>query len=172
MKRLKPLNRGEEKPRPKGKLGYLGFYNSGHESQQKEQLEQLRNSFENSYSGYLELDPKDLLDLIDNDLNEDLRYWGVKDDKMGPIKEDDEVTSLKGHRDHDDWVFIHRNLHRPPYYSIKSGRSGGPVIGYDTDIWLEDVTFKVQPGGRERTRKEMRRNVHAGVYWKNKRFWW
>ena len=55
----------------------------------KEQIEQLRNSFENSYGGYLELDPKDLLDLIDNDLNEDLKYWGVKDDKMGPIKEDD-----------------------------------------------------------------------------------
>jgi len=244
------LNRGEEKPRPKGKLGHLNFYNSGHERQQKEQIEQLRNSFENSYGGYLELDPKDLLDLIDNDLNEDLKYWGVKDDKMGPIKEDDfdwaegnsyngvkfktidnptptytiedtndgdiikvvdqdgkmvnyitkwyvgqqfesgkwyllpigesinesddfgggedEITSLKGHRDHDDWVFIHRNLHRPPYYSIKSGRSGGPVIGYDTDIWLEDVTFKVQPGGRERTRKEMRRNVHAGVIGKIK----
>jgi len=162
------LNRGEEKPRPKGKLGHLNFYNSGHESQNKEQIEQLRNSFENSYGGYLELDPKDLLDLIDNDLNEDLKYWGVKDDKMGPIKEDDEVTSLKGHRDYDDWVFIHRNLHRPPYYSIKSGRSGGPVIGYDTDIWLEDVTFKVQPGGRERTRKEMRRNVHAGVIGKIK----
>ena len=162
------LNRGEEKPRPKGKLGHLNFYNSEHESQNKEQIEQLRNSFENSYGGYLELDPKDLLDLIDNDLNEDLKYWGVKDDKMGPIKEDDEVTSLKGHRDHDDWVFIHRNLHRPPYYSIKSGRSGGPVIGYDTDIWLEDVTFKVQPGGRERTRKEMGRNVHAGVIGKIK----
>jgi len=268
------LSRGEEKPRPKGKLGHLSFYSGGKESQRKQHLEQLKDSWENSYSGYLEIDVKDLLDIIDGNLNEnlkdtddlkwikdvtpteygwgynsfkdaiisqlgdgrseelknlkyqdiaigdniifegdnftvekkevnsgitiitlknqrtdklfkvrlfsppgledktldeDLGYWGVRDDKMGPIKEDDdEVTSLKGHRDHDDWVFIHRNLHRPPYYSIKAGRSGGPVIGYDTDIWLEDVTFKVQPGGRDRTRKEMRKNVHAGVVGKIK----
>ena len=76
---------------------------------------------------------------------------------------DDEVTTLKGHRDYNDWVFIHRNLNRPPYYSIKAGKSGGPVIGYDTDIHLKDVIFKVQKGGQERVRKEMRKNVHAGV---------
>lgn len=81
---------------------------------------------------------------------------------------DDEVTSLKGHRDYDDWVFIHRNLNRPPYYSIKAGKSGGPVIGYDTDIHLKDVIFKVQKGGQSRVRKEMRKNVHAGVVGKIK----
>ena len=81
---------------------------------------------------------------------------------LGPLKED-EVTTLKGHRDYDEWVFIHRNLNRPPYYSIKAGKSGGPVIGYDTSIYLEDVTFKVQKGGQDRVRKEMRKNVHAGV---------
>jgi len=265
------LSRGEEKPRPKGKLGHLSFYSGGKESQRKQHLEQLKDSWENSYGGYLEIDPKDLLDLVDNNLSEDIKYmadndgldwimdtepsdfgygvydslkdavisqlgdydnisiedtvvfegdnftvyrveiqsgreivtlknnrtnknfqivlhnpippewekelppldedleyWGVRGDKMGPIKEDDEVTSLKGHRDYDNWVFIHRNLHRPPYYSIKAGRSGGPVIGYDTDIWLEDVTFKVQAGGRDRTRKEMRKNVHAGVVGKIK----
>ena len=32
---VEALNRGEEKPRPKGKLGHLNFYNSGHESQQQ-----------------------------------------------------------------------------------------------------------------------------------------
>ena len=183
---------------------------------------------------------KDVLrDKIKRELrNEDLEYWGVRGDKMGPLKEDDfswaegysldnvtfktkerpdltyrikddnnltvrlykedgmyvcafvrdyvdkkfesgewypihinesinesddEVTTLKGHRDHDDWVFIHRNLNRPPYYSIKAGKSGGPVIGYDTSIYLEDVTFKVQKGGQDRVRKEMRKNVHAGV---------
>ena len=177
--------------------------------------------------------------------NEDLEYWGVRGDKMGPLKEDDfswaagdslngvifktkdrpnltyiiqdddnstvrvykkdgehvnnivrdyvmrkfksgewyvindkqinedesendEVTSLKGHRDYDDWVFIHRNLNRPPYYSIKAGKSGGPVIGYDTDIHLKDVIFKVQRGGQSRVRKEMRKNVHAGVVGKIK----
>ncbi len=98
-------------------------------------------------------------------IREDLEYWGVDGDKMGPIKEDedDEVTSLRGHRDYDDWVFIHRNLNRPPYYSIKAGKSGGPVIGYDTDIHLKDVLFKVQKGGQERVRREKRKNVHAGV---------
>ena len=98
-------------------------------------------------------------------LREDLEYWGVRGDKMGPLKEDedDEVTTLKGHRDYGDWVFIHRNLNRPPYYSIKSGKSSGPVIGYDTDIHLKDVVFKVQKGGQNRVRKEMRKNVHAGV---------
>ena len=98
-------------------------------------------------------------------IREDLEYWGVRGDKMGPLKEDedDEVTTLKGHRDYGDWVFIHRNLNRPPYYSIKSGKSGGPVIGYDTDIYLKDVIFKVQKGGQNRVRKEMRKNVHAGV---------
>jgi hypothetical protein len=100
-------------------------------------------------------------------LDEDLEYWGVKGDKMGPIKEEedgeDEVTSLKGHKNYNGWVFIHRNLNRPPYYSIKAGKSGGPVIGYDTDIHLKDVIFKVQKGGQSRVRKEMRKNVHAGV---------
>jgi hypothetical protein len=76
---------------------------------------------------------------------------------------EDEVTSLKGHRGYEGWVFIHRNLNRPPYYSIKAGKSGGPVIGYDTDIYLKDVIFKVQKGGQKRVRKEMRKNVHAGV---------
>ena len=95
--------------------------------------------------------------------------WYVVDDK--PINEEesdfglenDEVTSLKGHRDYTDWVFVHRNLNRPPYYSIKAGKSGGPVIGYDTDIHLKDVQFKVQKGGMNRVRKEKRKNVHAGV---------
>jgi hypothetical protein len=95
--------------------------------------------------------------------------WYVMDDK--PINEEesefglenDEVTSLKGHRDYTDWVFVHRNLNRPPYYSIKAGKSGGPVIGYDTDIHLKDVQFKVQKGGMNRVRKEKRKNVHAGV---------
>jgi hypothetical protein len=108
---------------------------------------------------------QNLRDKIRRELrNEDLEYWGVRGDKMGPLKEDDdEVTTLKNHRDHDGWVFIHRNLNRPPYYSIKAGKSGGPVIGYDTDIHLKDVIFKVQKGGQSRVRKEMRKNVHAGV---------
>ena len=96
-------------------------------------------------------------------------WYVIEDDKLIHEvdsdfgSEDDEITSLKGHRDYTDWVFIHRNLNRPPYYSIKAGKSGGPVIGYDTDIHLKDVQFKVQKGGMNRVRKEKRKNVHAGV---------
>ena len=96
-------------------------------------------------------------------------WYVIEDDKLIHEvdsdfgSEDDEITSLKGHRDYNDWVFIHRNLNRPPYYSIKAGKSGGPVIGYDTDIHLKDVQFKVQKGGMNRVRKEKRKNVHAGV---------
>ena len=95
--------------------------------------------------------------------------WYVIDDK--PINEEesefgsenDEVTSLKGHRDYDDWVFVHRNLNRPPYFSIKAGKSGGPVIGYDTDLHLKDVLFKVQKGGQSRVRKEKEKMFTPGV---------
>ncbi len=76
---------------------------------------------------------------------------------------EDEVTSLKGHKNYNGWVFVHRNLNRPPYWSIKAGKSGGPVIGYDKDIHLKDVIFKVQKGGQSRVRKEKTKNVHAGV---------
>ena len=104
--------------------------------------------------------------------SEDLEYWGVKGDKMGPLKEDEdwggEETELAGHRGYKGWVFIHRNLNKPPYWSIKKGKSGGPVIGYDKDILLKDVIFKVQKGGQSRVRKEMRKNVHAGVVGKIK----
>lgn len=79
-----------------------------------------------------------------------------------------EDVTLKDHIGYNGWVFIHRNLHKPPYWSIKKGISGGNVIGYDTDIWLTNVTFKVQEGGRERVRKEKRKNVHAGVVGKIK----
>ncbi len=106
-------------------------------------------------------------------LVEDLKYWGFDGDSIGPLKEiDDEWgsdnTELQGHKNYTGWVFIHRNLHKPPYWSIKRGKSGGKVIGYDTDIWLTDVIFKVQKGGRERVRKEMKKNVHAGVVGKIK----
>ena len=124
----------------------------------------LKNTGTNKAFDVIVADPYGKAELF-AELNEDLEYWGVRGDKMGPLKEDedDEVTTLKGHRDYGDWVFIHRNLNRPPYYSIKSGKSGGPVIGYDTDIYLKDVIFKVQKGGQNRVRKEMRKNVHAGV---------
>jgi hypothetical protein len=106
--------------------------------------------------------------MVESIIKEDMEYWGYDGDSLGPLKEiDDEwgsdETELSGHKGYDGYVFIHRNLHKPPYWSIKKGKSGGPVIGYDTDILLSDVTFKVQQGGKERVRREMKKNVHAGV---------
>jgi len=79
--------------------------------------------------------------------------------------EDDEFDdiNLSDHKNYSNWVFIHRNLNKPPYWSIKRGKSGGNVIGYDKTIKLKDVEFKVQKGGQSRVRKEKRKNVHAGV---------
>ncbi len=74
-----------------------------------------------------------------------------------------EDINLSNHKGYDGWVFIHRNLNKPPYWSIKEGKSGGNVIGYDKSIKLKDVEFKVQKGGQSRVRKEKRKNVHAGV---------
>ena len=74
-----------------------------------------------------------------------------------------EDINLSNHKGYDGWVFIHRNLNKPPYWSIKQGKSGGNVIGYDKSIKLKDVEFKVQKGGQSRVRKEKRKNVHAGV---------
>jgi hypothetical protein len=88
---------------------------------------------------------------LNENINESDQDWGS------------EETELAGHKGYKGWVFIHRNLNKPPYWSIKKGKSGGLVIGYDTDIHLKDVIFKVQKGGRDRVRKEMRKNVHAGV---------
>lgn len=58
-------------------------------------------------------------------------------------------------------VFVHWNLHRD-CYSVKDARSGR-VIGYADDLVVEVAKFVVQPAGRDKTRREKRKNVHAGV---------
>jgi hypothetical protein len=141
------------------------------------------NKDDYEYRESLNTKTRDVAKMIKNRIGEsflveDLEYWGVSDAtedeyEMGALTEiDDEWgsdnTELSGHKEHDGWVFIHRNLHKPPYWSIKKGRSGGKVIGYDTDIWLTDVSFKVQQKGKERVRREIRKNVHAGVIGKIK----
>jgi hypothetical protein len=74
--------------------------------------------------------------------------------------------NLSGHKNYTDWVIVHRNLNKPPYWSIKKSNGSkkiGKVIGYDTSILLKDVRFIVLKGGQERARIEQTKNVHGGA---------
>ena len=54
-------------------------------------------------------------------------------------------------------VQVYFNLHRRCW----SVRQRGRVIGHANSLVLRDVTWRVQPSGRERVRREGRKNVHA-----------
>lgn len=59
-------------------------------------------------------------------------------------------------------VEVYRNLHKKCF----SIRHKGKVIDYvkdDEELHLTDVTFRVQPAGCARVRREKRKNVHAYV---------
>lgn len=57
-------------------------------------------------------------------------------------------------------VEVYRNL-RDEIFSIRS--PGGKVITRRSMVTLRDVKFIVQPAGREKVRREKRKNVHAFV---------
>ena len=54
----------------------------------------------------------------------------------------------------------HKNL-----WSVRAlaGPDKGRVITHLPEVYLEDCTFAVQPAGRERVRREKKKNVHAFV---------
>ena len=54
-------------------------------------------------------------------------------------------------------VDVYWNLHK----NIWSVREKGKVIAHMGTVVLSDVTFRVQPAGRERVRREGKKNVHA-----------
>lgn len=56
-------------------------------------------------------------------------------------------------------VEVYKNLHTGTY----SVRHKGRVIDHPTRLTLWNVTFAVQPAGREKVRREGRKNVHAFV---------
>ena len=56
-------------------------------------------------------------------------------------------------------VQVYRNL-RKKCYSV---RQNGKVIMHTNSLMLKDATFVVQPAGRDRVRREKRKNVHAYV---------
>jgi hypothetical protein len=61
-------------------------------------------------------------------------------------------------------VEVYRNLHKD-CYSVRalSGENKGLVIGHVQSITLQDVSFAVQPAGRNRVLEEKRKNVHAFI---------
>ena len=56
-------------------------------------------------------------------------------------------------------VEVYRNLHNDKL----SVRYKGKVVGHVDCIWLRNATFAVQPAGRDRVRREKKKNVHAFV---------
>jgi len=58
-------------------------------------------------------------------------------------------------------VFVYRNL-RTGTWSVKDLKTGR-VIAHPDSIRLKDCTLKVSIAGRDRVRREGRKNVHAGV---------
>lgn len=62
-------------------------------------------------------------------------------------------------------VSIYRNLHKngPNGESVYSVQQSGLVVGYTSNVRVEDATFVVRPGGRESVRSTGRKIVHAFV---------
>lgn len=56
-------------------------------------------------------------------------------------------------------VEVYWNLHK----NLFSVRQNGKVIAHMGKLCLTDVDFRVQPAGRERVRREGKKNVHAYV---------
>ena len=62
-------------------------------------------------------------------------------------------------------IDIYLNLHKPGYLSVRSasGPDRGRVIAHVQGIDLKDVVFKVSETGRDRVRRNRRKEVHAVV---------
>jgi hypothetical protein len=58
-------------------------------------------------------------------------------------------------------VFVYRNLHKK-CYSVRCEKTK-KVIAHVNKIQLMNCLFKVSVAGRERVRRERKKNVHAGV---------
>ncbi|PNX47670.1 MAG: hypothetical protein BV459_03980 [Thermoplasmata archaeon M11B2D] len=78
-----------------------------------------------------------------------------------------ELAQKKGHLDFDGVVFVYFNINlsrklNTPLWSVRNAKTG-VILGHDREIVLKDAEFVVGQGGKERVRKEMNKNVHAGV---------
>jgi hypothetical protein len=63
---------------------------------------------------------------------------------------------------HGDRVEVYRNLHNGTH-SIRRNGKVVKHLQHHQSIFLKDVKFAVQPAGREKVRREGRKNVHAFV---------
>lgn len=63
------------------------------------------------------------------------------------------MSSIEG------YVHVYRNLHKNCY----SVRQKGKVIAHLPSLFLQDVSFHVQPAGRQRVLDTGKKNVHAYV---------
>jgi hypothetical protein len=67
-----------------------------------------------------------------------------------------------GKLNHGDRVEVYRNLHNGTH-SIRRNGKVVKHLQHHQSIFLKDVKFAVQPAGREKVRREGRKNVHAFV---------
>ena len=74
--------------------------------------------------------------------------------RMGLVVEQEEVINPIGLK-----VMVYYNLHKKTFSVQYDGR----IILYADYVKLKDVEFRVREGGKEKVRKEMRKNVHAFV---------
>ena len=60
---------------------------------------------------------------------------------------------------------VYRNLHTGTFSvrKLNAGYRQGLVIGHPTRVVIDNATFAVQPAGRDKVRREGRKNVHAFV---------
>ena len=127
--------------------------------------DRLRAQIKSQVRGELPLETPEDVNL--DDLNIEESYYGLNSRKS--IKENsefgDEDILLQGHKGYHGKVFVHRNLNKPPYWTIKArrGEDAGLVIGYDKEVHLKNVTFVVGEKSRQRVLASGQKNVHAGV---------
>ena len=82
-----------------------------------------------------------------------LRELSTMKSRMGLICEDTNQVYIG------ETVMVYYNLHKKTF----SVQHQGKVVLYADYVKLADVEFRVREGGKEKVRKEMRKNVHAFV---------
>jgi len=73
------------------------------------------------------------------------------------------MSSIRhGKLEHGDKVEIYRNLHNDTFSIRRNGKVVKHLLNWMT-LHLQDVKFAVQPAGREKVRREGKKNVHAFI---------